>query len=118
VKFNTAWDPPIPWLQKVSEKFPLTLFILAYSSEEVSKSGVSSFFGGSMVEQKTEKGLIAQPFKSIQICNQFHDAMNGEDADEDGKSEHGEKEEDDESDHKEQDDQAEPKRQKQSEDNK
>ncbi len=49
IKFDTAWSPPRPIIQAMSEKFPDVIFTLKYAEPGVWFAGVCEFENGEMV---------------------------------------------------------------------
>ena len=48
VSFDTAWSPPTPWLQKVTEKYKLLKFTLEYTEEGMGFEGKTFARNGEM----------------------------------------------------------------------
>ena len=46
---NTAWSPPIPWLQKTSEKYPEIEFEMKYEEPNMDFSGIYTIKNGEII---------------------------------------------------------------------
>lgn len=68
--FNTAWSPPIPWFEKVSEMFPNVSFALHYDDEGGSFAGTTVIEKGEVLsdedvsrDDKAYKNFLIQQLK-------------------------------------------------------
>jgi len=55
--FNTAWSPPIEWVQELSRKFRDAVFHLVYVDEMDNFSGVNIIYSGMIFDVSSEKDL-------------------------------------------------------------
>lgn len=54
--FETAWDPPVPWLSTAASIFPDLDLVLGYSEPGSSKNGLVHLRGNSVVKSERSKG--------------------------------------------------------------
>jgi hypothetical protein len=74
-KFDTAWSPPIPWVEKVSVKYPEIIFQLDYIEEDCGFAGLIEFENG-VINQHIDKDpetVFFNEYKNeiIEIINDF-----------------------------------------------
>lgn len=51
ISFDTAWAPPLEWLQKVSKIFPKLTFILSYDEPGMQFKGVAKAVNGKLEDK-------------------------------------------------------------------
>ena len=54
--FDSAWSPPVRWLEKMSKKYPKVKFTLKYEEPGCCFMGVAKAFGGVVNDQYIEWG--------------------------------------------------------------
>ena len=65
--FDTAWSPPLAWLEKVAETYPSLDFEIEYSESGCDFSGIAKYSGGEVVSH--EEG----DFREFGVWEEYED---------------------------------------------
>jgi hypothetical protein len=83
VTFDTAWSPPVPWVQKIAERFPQFSISLGTFDEQDNYASHSDWRGGELVSELYLDDVESEQAGAIwrELFKPYLDAANGERSD-------------------------------------
>lgn len=79
LRFDTAWSPPMGWLESMSREWPSLQFALAFEESGMCFMGYAVFKNGeySLAEDETAEWLYSDDqVKQIELNEAYYEAMN------------------------------------------